>query len=699
MKKVLKNIMLVFTFIISLITFLNVEAQTAPSSITLKSKSSLYYFSENNGTDYISGYNFYRKELTDGSFAYCASNIDTKVPAGKTLVLKNVNDDMGLDYLIQHGYPNASFTGNDKKDYYITQSAIWEYYDQTRGSNNWGRTVFDSSSTGMKGYVYSLVQGALAATNNSYPSPSIKVSYSSNILNLSGNYFVSNPISVKLSNTTGKYIVSLENAVAGTMIKDSEGNIKDTFKSGEEFIVYVPVQNVSTSKGTISIRINAEGLVRKTYIYTSNQSSYQDIIPQAYEESTNITEVINLIYEKPEVKVTKVKISKQDITTKKELPGATLVVKDKNGKQIDKWVSTNEPHYIEGLAPGEYTLTETIAPDGYKLSSETIKFTVKDDGSVTTVVMYNTPKEVTKVKISKQDITTKKEVPGATLVIKDKNGKQIDKWVSTNEPHYIEGLAPGEYTLTEIVAPDGYKLSTETKKFTVKDDGSITTVVMYNAPKEVTKVKISKQDITTKKELPGATLVVKDKNGKQIDKWVSTNEPHYIEGLAPGEYTLTETIAPDGYKLSSETIKFTVKDDGSVTTVVMYNAKTTIVKISKQDITSKTELPGATLVVKDKNGKQIDKWVSTNDPHYIEGLAPGEYTLTETIAPDGYKLSSETIKFTVKDDGTMTEVVMYNSLYDVPITDLSVSQSLIIFATILVVLGTGMVVYYAKFSK
>ena len=80
-------------------------------------------------------------------------------------------------------------------------------------------------------------------------------------------------------------------------------------------------------------------------------------------------------------------------------------------------------------------------------------------------------------------------------------------------------------------------------------------------------------------------------------------------------------------------------------------------------------------------------------------MAPGEYTLTETIAPDGYKLSSETIKFTVKDDGTMTEVVMYNSLYDVPITDLSVSQSLIIFATILVVLGTGMVVYYAKFSK
>ena len=62
-------------------------------------------------------------------------------------------------------------------------------------------------------------------------------------------------------------------------------------------------------------------------------------------------------------------------------------------------------------------------------------------------------------------------------------------------------------------------------------------------------------------------------------------------------------------------------------------------------------------------------------------------------------LSTETINFTVKADGTITEVVMYNSLYDVPITDLNVSQSLIIFASILVILGTGMVVYYAKFSK
>ena len=220
---------------------------------------------------------------------------------------------------------------------------------------------------------------------------------------------------------------------------------------------------------------------------------------------------------------------------------------------------------------------------------------------------------------------------------------------------------------------------------------------MYNT--KITKVKISKQDITSKEELPGATLVIKDKNGKEIDKWVSTTEPHYIEGLEPGEYTLTEIVAPNGYVLSKESITFIVKADGSTTEAVMYNSRTTITKISKQDITTKKELAGAELVIKDKNGKEIDKWVSTTEPHYIEGLEPGEYTLTEIVAPNGYVLSKESITFTVKNDGSITEVVMYNTLYEVPITDLNVSKTMIIVALSLIMLGAGVVVYYAKFSK
>ena len=498
-----------------------------------------------------------------------------------------------INYLIQNGYPNRSITGNDKKDYYITQSAIWEYFDLTRGSNNWKRTTFASSSTGMKGYVYTLVQEALKAKNSTYQEPAITLSYTSDKMTKNGNYFVSVPVNVNLTNTTGTYDAVLKNAPQGSVIKRTDNG---------GFQVYVPVQKGDNS-GSITITISAKGIIKKTYIYTTGSSRYQDIIPQPYEEEKVVSKDITFYYES---KTTKVKISKQDITTKKELPGATLVIKDKNGKEIDKWVSTNEPHYIEGLEPGEYTLAEVIAPNGYVLSTETIKFTVKKDGSTTTATMYNT---------------------------------------------------------------------------------------------KITKVKISKQDITSKEELAGAELVIKDKNGKEVDRWVSTTEPHYIEGLTPGEYTLAEVIAPNGYVLSKESITFTVKADGSITEVVMYNSRTTITKISKQDITTKKELAGAELVIKDKNGKEIDKWVSTTEPHYIEGLEPGEYTLTEVVAPNGYVLSKESITFTVKADGSINEVVMYNTLYEVPITDLNVSKTMIIVALSLIMLGAVVVVYYAKFSK
>ena len=89
-------------------------------------------------------------------------------------------------------------------------------------------------------------------------------------------------------------------------------------------------------------------------------------------------------------KSTKVRISKQDITTGEELPGATLQIIDEDGNVATEWVSTDEAHFIEGklIAGKEYTLRETIAPDGYEIASE-IKFTVNTDGSVTEVVMYD----------------------------------------------------------------------------------------------------------------------------------------------------------------------------------------------------------------------------------------------------------------------------------------------------------------------
>ena len=472
---------------------------------------------------------------------------------------------------------------------------------------------------------------------------------------------------------------------AHLVVKDSNGNIVDEWDSTNEAH---KIENMKKGSYTLTETIAPDGYILSTETIEFTIDSKGNLTDK---NGNSISKVI--MYNEKEI-TTNVNISKQDITTSKELPGAHLVVKDSNGNIVDEWDSTNEVHKIENMKKGSYTLTETIAPDGYILSTETIEFTIdskgnltdKNGNSISKVIMYNEKEITTNVNISKQDITTSKELPGAHLVVKDSNGNIVDEWDSTNEVHKIENMKKGSYTLTETIAPDGYILSTETIRFTIdkkgsllnKDGEKISKVIMYNAPSPDKYTNISKQDITNGKELPGAHLVVKDSNGNIVDEWDSTNEVHKIKNLKTGNYTLTETIAPDGYKLSTETINFSINENLELTNengqkiakVTMYNKPiiTKDVNISKQDITTSKELPGAHLVVRSANGNIVDEWDSTNEVHKIKGLGEGTYTLTETIAPDGYELSTETIKFTIDEFGNLTnesgksvdKIVMYN---------------------------------------
>ena len=352
---------------------------------------------------------------------------------------------------------------------------------------------------------------------------------------------------------------------------------------------------------------------------------------------------------------TKVQISKQDLTTGKELAGAKLKVVDKDGNTIKEWTSTDKPTYFENVfkAGETYTLIEETAPDGYVVAEE-VKFTVSSDGSIDKVVMKD---DVTKVSISKKDITGDGELAGAKLKVVDKDGNTIKEWTSTDKPTYFENVfkAGETYTLIEETAPDGY-VAAEEVEFTVSEDGSIDVVEMFD---DTTKVQISKQDLTTGKELAGAKLKVVDKDGNVIDEWTSTDKPTYFENVfkAGETYTLIEETAPDGYVVAEE-VKFTVSSDGSIDKVVMKD-DVTKVSISKKDITGDGELAGAKLKVLDKDGNVIDEWTSTDKPHEINGkLVAGQtYILHEEVAPDGYKVASD-IEFVVNADGTVTKVTM-----------------------------------------
>lgn len=272
--------------------------------------------------------------------------------------------------------------------------------------------------------------------------------------------------------------------------------------------------------------------------------------------------------EVPDSDNSKAVISKQSVTSLEELPGAHLKVVDENGETVDSWISTTEPHILAGIEDGVYTLIEITAQDGYEVA-ESITFTVKDGKTDGTVVMYDAP-----IKkgfgLSKKDIATGEELPGATLVITDENGTAVKSVVSQEEPLWIENLPDGKYTLTEITAPDGYEKA-ESVEFEIRNGVVFGgTVVMYDAPDKA-EVYISKQDITTKEELPGARLTLTDAAGRVVDQWTSGTTAYVIKDLPDGRYTLTETSAPSGYE-RAESITFTVVDGKAVGgIVVMYD--------------------------------------------------------------------------------------------------------------------------------
>ena len=347
-----------------------------------------------------------------------------------------------------------------------------------------------------------------------------------------------------------------------------------------------------------------------------------------------------------ENETTLVEISKKAVTGDDELEGAKLTLFDKDGNIVDSWISGKQPHTIEGLKVGEkFTLREDLSPLGFVKASD-ITFTIENTSEVQKITMID--KVVT---MSKVDIAGE-ELEGAKMQVIDKDGNIIDEWTSSKEPHKINNLIENEtYILREEVSINGYVKATDIE-FTVSDEKKNEHIEMIDKI-----VLISKTDLVTGEELPGAELVVTDEDGNEIDRWISGETPHQVIGLEEGkDYVLTEITCPYGFE-QAESINFTVTTDKETQLVEMKDMPILKnIKIVKKDIDTQEVIKDDFKfgIFEDAECTKLIKEIESdkeNGTVTFENLRYGKFFIKETQAPNNYQLSDEILKIEINDQG------------------------------------------------
>ena len=260
------------------------------------------------------------------------------------------------------------------------------------------------------------------------------------------------------------------------------------------------------------------------------------------------------------------------------------------------------------LDAGKYYIDEIKTPTGYLALESRVEFDIEnirdydkdEDGDPILEVIIKNDKPVGELIVNKSvdlngeadlslvniddlssikfRLTAKEDIvdsaDGSIIYVKDATVGEYN--LSKDGKLTVSDLPMGVYELQEIATLDGLVL--DGTKHEVKFEQSDLTTKVYTVTQNLinkpTEIEISKQDITTNKELPGAHLRLEDittGNTMLIEEWVSDLKPHIIKGLIVGHrYRLTETMAPAGYKIA-QSIEFTVENKESVQKIIMYD--------------------------------------------------------------------------------------------------------------------------------
>lgn len=378
------------------------------------------------------------------------------------------------------------------------------------------------------------------------------------------------------------------------------------------------------------------------------------------------------------------------------LKGAVFTLYKADNTEVEK-VTTNKAGValFTGLNPGSYYIKETAAPEGYKPLDKRFDFIIDANGDLRgdgfsgeglyTLIVKNSPLEYG-FKVKKVSTNDEKLVlPGAEFRIL---GGGLDRTYTTGADGLTEQitLPIGEYTLTEMKAPEGYVINGAGRHISVKADGIYldggklgegAAITIRNAPVNF-KLRLVKVDADTNQPLANVAFILKGKYGGTHSLITGSNGITDTISLAPGEYTLSEVAAAEGYAIPLNGWGFTVTEgtvqqvtntsevtkwdfNGGLLTLTLKNSRIYGgLTIEKTDGKDGSALAGAEFTIAGSDGTPLtfiknngryeaatgegaSSTIATdaNGTAHITGLKFGNYTVTETKAPEGYVLKGD----------------------------------------------------------
>ncbi|MDP7992262.1 SpaA isopeptide-forming pilin-related protein [Bacillus sp. MHSD_36] len=482
---------------------------------------------------------------------------------------------------------------------------------------------------------------------------------------------VDTPVKVTIDNTNVMKIVmkntkKVENGQFKLLKKDSESG---QLLPGAKFDVIDKDGNVVE---TIITDGKGEALSKQLPVGTYTLKEVE--APKGYELSSSLVHIdvaanntvtVDVLNKKIVEKATgQFEIVKVDANDKTKVLSDAEFEVYKDGKKVETLRTDKTGKVIsKKLEPGTYTLKETKAPQGYKLLKEEIEVVVEANKVIQ--VQVENAKELGSLQVIKKDAESAEVLEGAEFRLKNENGQVVGEAKTTNKDGVVqfENLEPGKYTLEETKAPEGYKAVEVTVEVNV--------VANEVVKQEVTNEKVTGQFEVVKvdandktKLLSGAEFAVY-KDGKKVAELKTDESGKVMSPKLPlGEYTVKETKAPEGYKLSNKEWKVTIQNEKEVVKVEAENERIlgSLQIIKTDDKDQAKRLAGAEFTLKDAQGNVVKEGITTDESGTVkvDGLVPGEYTLEETKAPAGYELTKQVIHVTV-DGEKVIDVKVTNS--------------------------------------